>query len=114
MPYEFTADDFTKFTDDILKAEGDQATLTAAIIDMQGTITEAIAQNTQATEQLAKLSEENQRLRERNLELFYQVGNEQRRRAGIPAQELDEQIPEEKSKGTAEYMLDYFNKLEER
>ena len=22
MPYEFTADDFTKFTDDILKAEG--------------------------------------------------------------------------------------------
>lgn len=115
MPYDFTADDFTKFTQDILQANGDQATLTSLIVDMQGTITEAVATSTKNTEKMQKLEQENERLRTRNLELFYQVGQEQRERAGLPHANLGEPDEEDKPKiSTDDYMRSYFEKLDER
>ena len=39
MPFEFTTDDWNEFTKKVLEANGDQATLTTLLSDMQDTLT---------------------------------------------------------------------------
>ena len=106
MPYAFTPEDFSKFSDDVIKAEGDQATLTSLLADMQGTITDAIAKDVAATEKLETTEKENERLRKANMDLFLRVGK------SVNPEETKPK-PEEKPKDTAAYMREYFERNKE-
>lgn len=106
MPYEFTAEDFNKFSEDILKAGGDQATLTTLLADMNGTVTDAIAKGLASTERVETVTAENERLKKANMDLFLRVGSQ-----ATTQNETKEQEPE-KPIDTAAYMRNYFNALD--
>lgn len=74
MPYEFTQEDYSKFSQDIINAGGDQATLTSLLADMSGTVVDAIAKATVDSKKLEDISAENDRLKSANMELFLRVG----------------------------------------
>ena len=106
MPYGFTVEDFNKFSEDILKAEGDQATLTTLLADMSGTFTEAVAKDIAATERVEAVSAENERLKTANMELFIRVGSNAISKDG--KSDAEEKTPET----TSDYMHNYFNSLD--
>lgn len=108
MPYDFTTDGFSQFSENILNAGGDQATLTTLLSDMQTTITEAIAKEKVDGDTLTKTLEENERLRKANMDLFLRVGVQAAEKAGVvpPAE------PEETHMDTTEYMKQYFERLD--
>lgn len=108
MPYQFTTDDFRKFTEDILAAEGDQATLTAHLADMQGTITEAIAKDVAQTEKVTAVTSENERLKAANMDFFLRLGQHQLGEPENKKQEETEPI------GTSQYMENYFKSLDKK
>lgn len=109
MPYGFTVEDFNKFSEDILKAEGDQATLTTLLADMSGTFTEAVAKDIAATERVEAVSAENERLKTANMELFIRVGsNAISKDEKSGKSDTDEKLPET----TSDYMRNYFNSLD--
>ena len=110
MPYEFTAEEFNRFSEEILKAEGDQATLTSLLADMNGTITGAIAKDISQTEQVKTVTAENERLRKANMDLFLRVGQVME----SPGPSGQQQTEEPKKLTTAEYMNQYFDKLDEQ
>lgn len=106
MPYAFTAEDFNKFSEDILKAEGDQATLTTLLADMNGTITDAIAKDVATTEKMSTITSENERLKKANMDLFLRIGSN-----------VEPTKPEPETKetvSTADYMKNYFNSLDKK
>lgn len=107
MPYAFSQDDYEKFSSDIIKAEGDQATLTALLADMRGTFTDAIAKDIASTEKVTTVEAENDRLRKGNMDLFLRLG-EQNRQGG------QHQPEEEKQLTTDEYMKKYFDSLDKK
>ena len=107
MPYAFTLEDFNKFSDDILKAEGDQATLTSLLADMQGTYTEAVAKDIANTEKITTVTAENDRLKTANMDLFLRVGSKVAEDAGV----LPKEKPPEPEGGTNAYMAAYLDKL---
>lgn len=106
MPYEFTPEGFNQFSEDVLKAEGDQATLTTLLADMQGTITEAIAKDRVNQQTVDTVTAENTRLRAANMTLFLRVGADAR--DGDKEQPNEQE--EEKPMDTADYMREYFNR----
>lgn len=108
MPYEFTPEDFSKFSEDIIKAGGDQATLTSLLADMQGTYTDAIAKSMADTRTLETTTAENERLKAANYQLFLRVGEKDTEK--IPGHQP--QHNEEKPLDTSDYMQSYFNKLD--
>lgn len=109
MPYAFTLEDFNKFSEDILKAEGDQATLTTLLADMNGTITDAIAKDTANTEKVNTVTAENERLKNANMTLFLRVGQQ-----ADETPSTKEAVPDEhKPSSTAAYMQSYFDRLEQ-
>ena len=109
MPYEFTPDGFNAFSADILAAEGDQATLTSVLADMQGTFVESVASKQAADTDIQKIREENNRLLEKNAQLFLRVGQQINAENGFGGSPQPK--PEEKPLSTAEYMNNYFLKL---
>lgn len=108
MAYEFNVDDFRQFSEDIIKAEGDQATLTTILADMQGTFTDAVALAVKNSEDLSRINEENNRLKDANRELFLRVGTKVAEEAGVITKSEDPPLK------TAEFMSSYFKKLEEK
>lgn len=108
MPYEFTAEEFNRFSEEILKAEGDQATLTSLLADMNGTITGAIAKDMAQTEKVNTVTAENDRLRKANMDLFLRVGQVMEN----PGPSGQQQTEEPKKITTADYMTQYFEKVD--
>lgn len=108
MPYNFTAEDFEKFTQDILGAEGDQASLTSLMADMRETVYDTIKERDTEKEEYERMQEENKRLLATNLELFT--------RRVDPSKPQTIQKPEEpeQTPSTKQYMLDYFAKLDKK
>lgn len=106
MPYEFTAEDFNKFSEDILKAEGDQATITTILADMNTTVTDAIARDIQSKTAVETVTAENDRLKKANMELFLRVGT--------PVQQVPDKKESEEPQGTKAYMASYFAKLDKK
>lgn len=108
MPYSFTPEDFNKFSEDILKAEGDQATLTTLLADMNGTFTDAIAKDIANNKKVETVSAENERLKKANMDLFLRIGT--------PAE--PERKPDEPEKSelppTARYMKSYFEQEDKK
>ena len=107
MPYVFTAEDFNKFSEDIIKAGGDQATLTTLLADMNTTVTEAIAKAVTDAEQVATVTAENERLKKANMDLFLRVGSQ-----ATGADNNKPAEPDEKPMDTSAYMRQYFNALD--
>lgn len=105
MPYQFTPEEFNRFSEEVLNAGGDQATLTTLLADMGSTVTEAIASGISAAERVNTVTAENERLRNANMELFLRVGNQN---AGLiePEQEPATLMD------TRKYMEQYFSSLE--
>lgn len=110
MPYEFTSDGYSKFSEDILKAEGDQATLTSLLADMQATVTEAIAKQTVDSERVQTVESENDRLRRANMDLFLRVGEQARQQTGEKPRESEDSPPVD----TKSYMRQYFESLNKK
>lgn len=109
MPYNFTVDDFNKFSQDIIQAGGDQASLTSLLADMGGTFTEAVAKDIATGEKLSTVTAENDRLKSANMELFLRVGTKVAEDAGVITKQQEQEKPEQ---GVSDYMRSYFDKLQ--
>lgn len=105
MPYQFTPEEFNRFSEEVLNAGGDQATLTTLLADMGSTVTEAIASGISATERVNTVTAENERLRNANMELFLRVGNQNT--AVIEPEQEPATLMD-----TRQYMKQYFSSLE--
>lgn len=112
MPYAFTQDDYRSFQDAILAAEGDQATLTSILADMQTTFTESMALVETTKQENAAIAAENERLKTTNMSLFQQIGEQAKRLNSGPQPIADDDEPEYKDVDS--YMSSYFEKLEKR
>lgn len=108
MPFEFNEDAWNDFTQQILNAQGDQATLTSVLTDMGDTFTTAINTTRQTQENANKVQEENTRLKEANMNLFLRIGEQQTGR------ELDKQDPVEKGHNVDNFLTNFFTKKEEK
>lgn len=106
MPYEFTPEEFSRFSEEIIKAEGDQATLTSLLADMQSTVQTAIAKDIANTEKVETVTAENERLRKANMDLFLRVGLPQE-----TPKKPEEREPDKPS-GVSAYMQSYFERLD--
>ena len=107
MAYEFTQEGFRTFSEALVEAKGDQATVTSILADMQDTFNDNIGKLTAITQKNEAIKAENERLRSANMDLFLRIGTSKEEIQGeSPAQE--------KSVSTAEYMENYFKKLEEK
>lgn len=76
MPFEFTTDAWNEFTKQVIEANGDQATLTTLMSDMQDTFTTGITTQSELDKTNKSLTEENKRLKEANMSLFLRVGEQ--------------------------------------
>lgn len=86
MPYEFTLESFREFADQVLAANGDQATLTPMLADMQSTFAQSIGTVDHASKELERVREENDRLLKANMEIYL-------RHAGTPAESAARVVP---------------------
>lgn len=115
MPYAFTQEDFRKFQDDVIKAGGDQATLTSLLSDMQTTFTESMALVETTKNENEAITAENGRLKDSNMKLFLQVGEQAKAmQTGKPESPLGGEEPESKFQSADEYMQAYFEKLDKK
>lgn len=87
MPYEFNPESFAKFTQDILNANGDQATITDVIGDMSDTMTDAFSAMAKAKEDIDTITAERDRLRDTNSRLILRVGSFDKQKVGTEQQE---------------------------
>lgn len=74
MPYEFTVEDYNKFTQDIIESGGDQAVMSTLLADMQATFLEAVASNATLSQDNEIVKTENERLKNANMDLMYRLG----------------------------------------
>ena len=72
--YEFTQDSFRQFSEDIIAAGGDQATLTTLLSQMQGVIVDNIGLLEKTKQSADTISKENERLKSANMDLFLRIG----------------------------------------
>lgn len=105
MPYDFTSDDFKKFSEDIIQADGDQATITTILADMQTTVFDAIGDSLNKAKELQKIQDENARLLKANMDLFLRTGTQK-------PEEKDKEVEDKKDLTTSDYMESYFNKID--
>lgn len=111
MPYEFTQEAFQQFSQDVIAANGDQATLTSLLADMQGTFTDNIGIAAKQTKDLETLNAEADRLRKANMDLFLRVGT-QAEQGSKPSD--DGQGAGGNSLTVEEYMHKIFDKQEDK
>lgn len=111
MPYEFTQEAFQQFSQDVIAANGDQATLTSLLADMQGTFTDNIGIAAKQTKDLETLNAEADRLRKANMDLFLRVGT-QAEQNNKPSD--DGQGAGGNSLTVEEYMSKIFDKQEDK
>lgn len=104
MAYEFTQDSFRQFSEDVIGAKGDQATLTTLLSDMQDTFTKGIADLAATNETNGTVTKENERLKQANMDLFLRLGTPQE--PNKPASEPEKPV------STSDYMEKYFERLE--
>ena len=104
MAYEMTQEAYRKFSEDILSAGGDQATLTTLLSDMQDTFYKGIADLNATAESNSNITKENERLKQANMDLFLRLGTPQE------TQSQAEEPP--KPISTKEYMENYLAKLD--
>lgn len=109
MPYDFTPEGFSQFSEAIVNAEGDQATITSLLADMQGTFVEAVAASQAMTGDMERIQAENARLLDANSKLFLRVGQQINQENGF---KVTKEAPKQLS--TSQYMTDYFAKLDEK
>lgn len=112
MPYEFTQEAFQQFSQDVIAANGDQATLTSLLADMQGTFTDNIGIAAKQTKDLETLNAEADRLRKANMDLFLRVGAQAEENKGKPSD--DGQGAGGNSLTVEEYMHKIFDKQEDK
>lgn len=115
MPYEFTQEDYSKFSQDIINAGGDQATLTSVLADMSGTVVDAIAKASVDTQKLNDITAENERLKSANMELFLRVGaKDSEKLAGTNKGQANDETPAEDDgrTPTQSYMERFFASLD--
>lgn len=105
MPFEFTSDAWKDFTDQILAAGGDQATLTSVLTDMGDTFTTAINTNQQTQENADRITKENERLKEANMSLFLRIGEQRKEKDGG---QPHNQEPGEKGHNVDQYLETLF------
>lgn len=74
MPYQFTVEDFNKFTQDIVDSKGDQAVMSTLLADMQATMMEAVGANLKLSADYDTIKAENDRLKNANMDLMYRLG----------------------------------------
>lgn len=101
MPYEFTQEGFREFSEAILGTNGDQASLTTILADMQDTFTDSIAALTTAKANEEAMGKERDRLKEANMDLFLRVGAYQQEKPS-------DKLKETPAIGTSEYMKKFF------
>lgn len=77
MPYEFNEENWRKFSEDILAAGGDQATLTSVLADMGDTFITGVNTAEQTRSENESVRQENARLKDANMNLFLRVGEQQ-------------------------------------
>ena len=106
MPYDFTQDAYREFSEAILGANGDQATLTTILSDMQDTFNKGIADLTATNETNTNVTKENERLKQANMDLFLRLGTPQE--PNKPSEEPS------KPMSTKEYMEHYFERLDSK
>ena len=104
MAFEFTPEGYQKFSQAVLDANGDQATLTGILADMQETFSGAVSTVADNTAKITTLEQDNQRLLAKTMDLFLRVGQTINQQQGTPA-------PAQKTQSTAEYMHEYLAKL---
>ena len=103
MPYEFTQEGFRDFSQKIIDAKGDQATVTSILAEMQDTFNDNIGRLTKLESDNQSITAENERLRNANMDLFLRIGATQESvTKGQPTP------TQEKPMSTAEYMENYF------
>lgn len=111
MPYEFSQDGYRQFSEAIVAANGDQATLTTLLADMQDTFNDNIGKLTKLDTDNKSITAENERLRNANMELFLRIGTQAEPGGdgkGTGTSQEGDTI------STADYMENYFKKLEEK
>lgn len=74
MAYEFTTEGYRSFSEAIIAANGDQATITSILADMQDTVTNNITALETANKNVESLTSENERLKTANMNLFLRIG----------------------------------------
>lgn len=74
MGYEFTVEDYNKFTQDLVESGGDQAVMSTLLADMQATFLEAVASNSRLAQDNETVKLENERLKNANMDLMYRLG----------------------------------------
>lgn len=74
MAYEFTVEDYNKFTQDLVDSGGDQAVMSTLLADMQATFLEAVASNAKLAQDNETVRAENERLKNANMDLMYRLG----------------------------------------
>lgn len=104
MPYDFTQDGFRKFSEAVIAAGGDQATLTTHLADMQSTFEENIGNLATLNKSLTETTQENDRLRKANLDLFLRIGADPKEKPATQEQEKPEDMD------CSQYMEKYFEK----
>ena len=73
MAYEFTQDSFRQFSEEVISAGGDQATLTTLLSQMQDVIIDNIGKMEQLTQNNENVTKENGRLKSANMDLFLRM-----------------------------------------
>ena len=76
MAYEFTQDSFRQFSEEVISAGGDQATLTTLLSQMQDVIIDNIGKMEQLTQNNENVTKENERLKSANMDLFLRIGSQ--------------------------------------
>lgn len=104
MAYEFTAEDFNKFTEDIIASNGDQAQMSTILADMQGTLVENIGIRATLEKNAEDYKSENDRLKSANMELMMRLGQ----KAMADSNESDKAKPKERGQNVDSFLDDYF------
>ena len=110
MPYDFNQEGYRQFQEDILAADGDQATLTSVLAAMQQTFTESFALVETNKTEMEAIKKENERLVESNMGLFLQIGEQAKKIQDKQVQKPLAGIEEPPKQTVREYMNDFFNK----
>lgn len=87
MAFDFTLEGYRDFSEKIIAANGDQATITSVLAEMQDTVIDKIGLLAKQEQDLDGFTAENQRLKAANAELFFRIGTNAQQAADPPLPE---------------------------